>query len=260
MVVTDGCKYDVKPTDCLSVEQSNGATNEFLNDEITCGTPTIDDIQRFPYGSSYRLRESVVVVQAGLLNPVSRICEDCIDDGSLKPESFGGLASSEFLSDCRVLTPTLLEVQLDVICEGFNLEHVSEEPFVQKNLLLNARAFRKVPIIRRLQSLVSKAKIDKQLGKTPKWISLLWLDFYRKDALIDDVRHTLKILDTAGTKQFPPLRDLYTLNGQCFLIVYSLASLQTLNEIRGMRDNILRIKGIPLNSIQTVPTVLVGNK
>ncbi|KAG5455016.1 hypothetical protein CSKR_104972 [Clonorchis sinensis] len=109
----------------------------------------------------------------GLLNPVSRICEDCIDDGSLKPESFGGLASSEFLSDGRVLTPTLLEVQLDVICEGFNLEHVSEEPFVQKNLLLNARAFRKVPIIRRLQSLVSKAKIDKQLGKTPKWISLL---------------------------------------------------------------------------------------
>ncbi|KAG5447649.1 Ras- protein Rap-2a [Clonorchis sinensis] len=85
-------------------------------------------------------------------------------------------------------------------------------------------------------------------------------DFYRKDVLIDGVRHTLEILDTAGTEQFSSLRDLYILNGQCFLIVYSLTSLQTFNEIRGMRDNILRIKGIPLNSTQTVPIVLVGNK
>ncbi|THD26198.1 RAP (Vertebrate Rap GTPase family) [Fasciola hepatica] len=88
-------------------------------------------------------------------------------------------------------------------------------------------------------------------------------DFYRKDILVDGVRHTLEILDTAGTEQFSSLRDLYIKNGQCFLVVYSLISRQTFSDIRSMRDNILRVKGLPVGdpaSKSTVPVVLVGNK
>ncbi|CAH8451541.1 unnamed protein product [Dicrocoelium dendriticum] len=85
-------------------------------------------------------------------------------------------------------------------------------------------------------------------------------DFYRKDILIDGVRHTLEILDTAGTEQFSSLRDLYIKNGQCFLVVYSLISHQTFSDIRTMRDNILRIKGLSGTSAKKVPIVLVGNK
>lgn len=85
-------------------------------------------------------------------------------------------------------------------------------------------------------------------------------DFYRKDILIDGIRHTLEILDTAGTEQFSSLRDLYIKNGQCFLVVYSLISHQTFSDIRTMRDNILRIKGLSATSARKVPIVLVGNK
>ncbi|KAA0195277.1 Ras protein 2, partial [Fasciolopsis buskii] len=80
---------------------------------------------------------------------------------------------------------------------------------------------------------------------------------------VDGVRHTLEILDTAGTEQFSSLRDLYIKNGQCFLVVYSLVSRQTFSDIRSMRDNILRVKGLPVggpSSKSTVPLVLVGNK
>ncbi|KAA3679799.1 Ras-related protein Rap-2B [Paragonimus westermani] len=77
---------------------------------------------------------------------------------------------------------------------------------------------------------------------------------------VNGVRHTLEILDTAGTEQFSSFRDLYIKNGQCFLVVYSLVSRQTFSDIRTMRDNILRIKGLSVNSAKTVPIVLVGNK
>lgn len=69
---------------------------------------------------------------------------------------------------------------------------------------------------------------------------------------------TLNILDTAGTSQFSSLHDLYIKNGDGFLIVYNLANKQSFNDIRNMRETILRIKGLPSNGF--VPLVLVGTK
>jgi Ras-related protein Rap-2C len=86
-------------------------------------------------------------------------------------------------------------------------------------------------------------------------------DFYRKEIVIDQKPAMLEILDTAGTEQFASMRDLYIKNGQGFLIVYSITSHQTFNDIRHLRDNILRVKGTSgVGSLNTVPMVLVGNK
>lgn len=85
-------------------------------------------------------------------------------------------------------------------------------------------------------------------------------DFYHKDIIVDGVHHTLEILDTAGTEQFSSLRDLYIKNGQCFLVVYNLTSRQTFCDIRNMRDNIMKIKGLSQRAEKSVPIVLVGNK
>ena len=52
-------------------------------------------------------------------------------------------------------------------------------------------------------------------------------DFYRKEIEIDQAPAMLEILDTAGTEQFASMRDLYIKNGQGFIIVYSITSLQT---------------------------------
>lgn len=65
----------------------------------------------------------------------------------------------------------------------------------------------------------------------------------------------LEILDTAGTEQFTAMRDLYMKNGQGFVLVYSISSQATFNDLLELRDQILRVK-----DTSDVPMVLVGNK
>ena len=65
----------------------------------------------------------------------------------------------------------------------------------------------------------------------------------------------LEILDTAGTEQFASMRDLYIKNGQGFVIVFSITSLQTFQDIRTMKEQIMRVKGT-----DRIPMLLVGNK
>ena len=89
----------------------------------------------------------------------------------------------------------------------------------------------------------------------------------------------LEILDTAGTvsylffklniknthfninffptkkEQFTAMRDLYMKNGQGFVLVYSISSQATFNDLFELREQILRVKDTP-----DVPMVLVGNK
>ena len=80
-------------------------------------------------------------------------------------------------------------------------------------------------------------------------------DFYRKEIEVDGAPSVLEILDTAGTEQFASMRDLYIKNGQGFLIVYSITSLQTFQDIKTMKEQIMRVKGT-----DKVPMLLVGNK
>lgn len=80
-------------------------------------------------------------------------------------------------------------------------------------------------------------------------------DFYRKEIAVDGAPSVLEILDTAGTEQFASMRDLYIKNGQGFVIVYSITSLQTFQDIKNMKESIMRVKGT-----DKVPMLLVGNK
>src|SRR5215469_9428932 len=67
-------------------------------------------------------------------------------------------------------------------------------------------------------------------------------DFYRKEIEVDGSPSVLEILDTAGTEQFASMRDLYIRNGQGFIVVYSITSLQTFYDIKMMREQIQRVK------------------
>lgn len=80
-------------------------------------------------------------------------------------------------------------------------------------------------------------------------------DFYRKEIEVDGDPAILEILDTAGTEQFASMRDLYIKNGQGFVIVYSLTSRQSFQDIKLIREQILRVKGT-----DRVPIVLAANK
>eukprot|EP00727_Mastigamoeba_balamuthi_P014075 m51a1_g9290 putative ras gtpase (211) ;mRNA; r:21506-22223 len=81
-------------------------------------------------------------------------------------------------------------------------------------------------------------------------------DSYRKQVVIDDrPACLLDILDTAGQDEFSAMRDFYMRSGQTFLIVYSVASRRSFEDVRALREGILRVK-----DCDAVPIVLVGNK
>uniref|UniRef100_A0AAQ4R6G3 Small monomeric GTPase n=1 Tax=Gasterosteus aculeatus aculeatus TaxID=481459 RepID=A0AAQ4R6G3_GASAC len=69
-------------------------------------------------------------------------------------------------------------------------------------------------------------------------------DFYRKEIEVDSSPSVLEILDTAGTEQFASMRDLYIRNGQGFILVYSLVNQQSFQDIKPMRDQIIRVKSV----------------
>jgi len=80
-------------------------------------------------------------------------------------------------------------------------------------------------------------------------------DSYRKQVEIDGSQCTLEILDTAGTEQFTAMRDLYMKNGQGFVLVYSIVSPATFQDLTDLRNQIVRVK-----DTEDVPMVIVGNK
>ncbi|KAL2269539.1 hypothetical protein VTJ83DRAFT_1723 [Remersonia thermophila] len=80
-------------------------------------------------------------------------------------------------------------------------------------------------------------------------------DSYRKIVAVDGRQVVLEILDTAGTEQFVAMRDLYMKTGQGFLLVFSISSKASFDELEGLRDDIIRIK-----DDEDIPIVIVGNK
>lgn len=80
-------------------------------------------------------------------------------------------------------------------------------------------------------------------------------DSYRKQVEIDKQQCMLEILDTAGTEQFTAMRDLYMKNGQGFILMYSITSSSTFEDLLELREQILRVK-----DASDVPMVLCGNK
>jgi Ras-related protein Rap-1A len=80
-------------------------------------------------------------------------------------------------------------------------------------------------------------------------------DSYRKNVEVDGTMYLLEILDTAGTEQFTAMRDLYMKNGEGFILVYSIISQNSFNELMDIREHIHRVK-----DSDQVAMVLVGNK
>ncbi|KAK1783808.1 ras family-domain-containing protein [Copromyces sp. CBS 386.78] len=80
-------------------------------------------------------------------------------------------------------------------------------------------------------------------------------DSYRTQVSVDGRQVILEILDTAGTEQFVAMRDLYMKAGQGFLLVFSITSQASLDELSTLREEIIRIK-----DDEKIPIVMVGNK
>ncbi|RHY27802.1 hypothetical protein DYB32_006520 [Aphanomyces invadans] len=80
-------------------------------------------------------------------------------------------------------------------------------------------------------------------------------DSYRKQVVIDQRQALLDILDTAGQEEYTTMQDEWMREGKGFLLVYSVTSQSTFDDIKKFKDKILRAK-----DMNRVPMVLVGNK
>ncbi|RXG55121.1 GTP-binding protein Di-Ras2, partial [Armadillidium vulgare] len=82
-------------------------------------------------------------------------------------------------------------------------------------------------------------------------------DTYRQVITCNKNICTLQITDTTGSHQFPAMQRLSISKGHAFILVYSVTSRQSLQELQPIWDVIKEIKGAELDNI---PVMLVGNK
>ena len=80
-------------------------------------------------------------------------------------------------------------------------------------------------------------------------------DSYRKQCVIDDEVALLDVLDTAGQEEYSAMREQYMRTGEGFLLVYSITSRQSFEEIQQFQQQILRVK-----DKDYFPIIMVGNK
>jgi small GTP-binding protein len=81
-------------------------------------------------------------------------------------------------------------------------------------------------------------------------------DTYRQVISCNKQVCTLQITDTTGSHQFPAMQRLSISKGHAFILVYSITSKQSLEELKPIMKEILEIKG----DIDGIPCMLVGNK
>ncbi|CAE6502299.1 unnamed protein product [Rhizoctonia solani] len=80
-------------------------------------------------------------------------------------------------------------------------------------------------------------------------------DSYRKQCVIDDEVALLDVLDTAGQEEYGAMREQYMRTGEGFLLVYSITSRNSFEEISTFHQQILRVK-----DRDSFPMIVVANK
>ncbi|GAA6041088.1 hypothetical protein NBRC10512_005568 [Rhodotorula toruloides] len=80
-------------------------------------------------------------------------------------------------------------------------------------------------------------------------------DSYRKQCMIDEEVALLDVLDTAGQEEYSAMREQYMRTGEGFLLVYSITSRNSFDEIGTFHQQILRVK-----DKDYFPCIVVANK
>jgi len=79
-------------------------------------------------------------------------------------------------------------------------------------------------------------------------------DSYRTRCEIDGVPAMVDVLDTAGQEEYAAMREQYMRTGEGFILVYSITSRQSFEEIQVFQQQILRVK-----DKDYFPIIVVGN-
>ena len=67
-------------------------------------------------------------------------------------------------------------------------------------------------------------------------------DMYKRQQEIDGETSMLSVLDTAGQEEFFAMRDSWIRNGDCFVLVYSITSRSSFEELKSIYEAVHRVK------------------
>jgi len=70
-------------------------------------------------------------------------------------------------------------------------------------------------------------------------------DSYRKSVEVDGELCDLEVLDTAGADPFTSINEWYIRKSTAFILVFSLTQASSMSEVENLRQQILRVKGLP---------------
>jgi len=82
---------------------------------------------------------------------------------------------------------------------------------------------------------------------------------YRQQTTIDGEPAVLEIIDTAGQEEYNAIKDAHIVKGQGFLLVFSLTSRSSFDELDDIHERIYRLKEKD-TSTDDIPIVIAGNK
>merc|ERR1719427_1282791 len=80
-------------------------------------------------------------------------------------------------------------------------------------------------------------------------------DLYKGQIVYNSQKYNMTIHEMGGTRQFPVMRQMLIKKSDGFILVYSVDSKPSFEEVRRLYDIIADVKGS-----RDVPVVLVGNK
>lgn len=80
-------------------------------------------------------------------------------------------------------------------------------------------------------------------------------DAYRTQCAVDEEDVLLDVLDTAGQEEYLAMREHYLRAGEGFILVYSITSRRSFEDMTEIHQQILRVK-----DRDCFPAVIVGNK
>ena len=82
---------------------------------------------------------------------------------------------------------------------------------------------------------------------------------YRTQTTIDGEPAVLEIIDTAGQEEYNAIKDAHIVKGQGFLLVFSLTSRQSFDELEDIHARIYHLKEKDASK-DDIPIVIAGNK
>lgn len=85
-------------------------------------------------------------------------------------------------------------------------------------------------------------------------------DSFRKSEIIDGEEITVEILDTAGQEDYVSINDTSIMQGQGFLIVFSLISRASFETVEDIIKKVYHLRECDVSDENKLPLVICGNK